>query len=159
MSWSFWLDFLNLDKKQLPFFIALCVAVVLALSFGGILVCGKMRERKKRRAETARKVQYTLPDRENRYVRARLATALRVEEIEKAVDKRCVGIRLGYAQKMLACIKEKPLTPVERLDVEEMCGFIAACGGMEKWTSSDVKGINEVLARLLKLSAKYEIAV
>ncbi len=154
-----WLEFLRLDREYLPFFVAFCVAVALALLFGWIILRGKIRERKNRRAERARRLQYTLPDRENRYVRARLATALRVEEREKGVDGRCVGIRLEYAQKMLACVRGEPLTPAERLDVEEMCGFIAACGGMERWTSSDVKAINEVLARLLKLSAKYEINV
>ena len=125
----------------------------------------RARERRERRAAVKRRLQFTLPDKENGYLRDRLHTALcaqesdeRNEEIDVA-DKKSVGVKLGYARKMLAKVKESALSPIERLDVEEMSRLVALYGRKGKWSGSDVKAINEIFARLLKLSAKYEIAV
>ncbi len=117
----------------------------------------RLRERKKVRKERARRLQYVLPERENEFVRARLEGALRADEKEELAEN--VEIKLDYTRKMLARVKEAPLSPVERLDVEEMSGLLALFTRKEKWTASDRKAVNEVCARLLKLSAKYEIVV
>ncbi len=118
-----------------------------------------LKARKTRRIQAKRRLRYTLPDERNDYVKSRLHTALRAEEGEKYVNRESVGVRLRYAKKMLALLKESPLSPVERLDVEELDGVIAAYQAREKWSSEDVKAVGEIFARLLKLSAKYEIAV
>lgn len=119
----------------------------------------KIAVRKAQRAEIKRCLQYTLPDRENGYLRDRLHTALQGNKEELSVEKHTVGVRIGYARKMLAKIKEAPLTPVERIDVEEMARLLLMYERMEKWSTSDIKAISELFSRLLKLSAKYEIAV
>ncbi len=118
----------------------------------------RAKERKKSRAERARRLKFTLPDRENSYVRARLNTALQAED--KAVEGfEPAYLRLGYVRKMLAKVQEATLSPIERLDVEEMSGLLALYTAKEKWSAEDRKAVNEVFSRLLKLSAKYEIAV
>ncbi len=134
-----------------------------AVASGAFYVCLEIRkrgiERKRRRAEKARRKEFTLPDRDNSYVRERLRTALDPERTEAAFDSKTLGVRLGYIRKLLAGVKGAPLTPVERLDVEELAAFIAACAYKESWSSGELKGLNEAFARLLKMSAKYEIAV
>jgi hypothetical protein len=74
-------------------------------------------------------------------------------------EKWKLGAKLGYARKMLAKIKEAPLSPVERIDVEEIARLVALYGRKEKWSAADVKSVSEIFSRLLKLSAKYDIAV
>ncbi len=141
-----------------------CLALLLLLSViqlvRGICALSRRRkERRRRRLQAARKLEFTLPDERNEYVRSRLRTTLRAETPPKTVDKDSAGVRLRYAKKMLSLLKESPLSPVERLDVEEMDGVVALYKGRERWSSEDMKAVNEVFARLLKLSAKYEIAV
>ncbi len=157
------------DKELLILMISFSCLVLLSFLVivgGGYLTacalrraCVRAQERKKRRAEGARRLKYTLPDRENSYVRARLNTALKGEEELLKGEKQSVGVRLGYTRKMLSRVREAALSPVERLDVEEMAGLLALYLHKEKWSGAEVKAINEMFARLLKLSAKYEIAV
>ena len=116
----------------------------------------KIAFRRAQRAQIKRRLQFTLPDRENSYLRDRLHTALQEKKEEIFLEK---GIRIGYAKKMLAKVKEESLTPTERIDVEEMARLLALYEHKEKWSASDTKTMSEVFARLLKLSAKYEIAV
>jgi hypothetical protein len=119
----------------------------------------RIAERKARREEKKRRVQFTLPDRENQYLRDRLQTALHTEREEAVLEKRGSVARMGYARKLLAQVKESPLTPVERIDVEEFAKLLAAYDRKGKWSASDVKTVSEIFSRLLKLAAKYEIAV
>ncbi len=156
----------NASKVELAtlFGVYACLALAFWLLwirlFQGILfLVKKSKERRERRLQATRRLQYTLPDERNEYLKSRLHTALRTEEPQRYADKENVGVRLRYAKKMLSLLKESPLSPVERLDVEELDGVIAAYRGREKWSSEDVKAVNEIFARLLKLSAKYEIAV
>lgn len=119
----------------------------------------KIARRRAARLELKRRIQFTLPDRENEYLRDRLRISLNTKKEEVVSERKQVGVRIGYARKMLAKIKEESLTPTERIDVEEMAGLIAAYDRKEKWSASDVKVMSEIFSRLLKLSAKYGIAV
>jgi hypothetical protein len=84
---------------------------------------------------------------------------LHTEREEAVLEKRGSVARMGYARKLLAQVKESPLTPVERIDVEEFAKLLAAYDRKGKWSASDVKTVSEIFSRLLKLAAKYEIAV
>lgn len=130
-----------------------------AIVYLSVEIRERIAERKARRAEKKRRVQFTLPDRENRYLRDRLQTALHTEREEAVLEKRGSVARMGYARKLLAQVKESPLTPVERIDVEEFAKLLAAYDRKGKWSASDVKTVSEIFSRLLKLAAKYEIAV
>ena len=68
-------------------------------------------------------------------------------------------MRLRYTRRMVAKLKEATLSPIERLDIEEMARTLVLMERKEKWSSAEIKMINEIFSYLLKLSAKYEVAV
>ena len=119
-------------------------------------------ERKRRRAEIARRLCYTLPDRENSYVRARLNTALKTPEMELNED---LGgsfdnkgeMKLEHTRMLLSKVKEAPLSQAERLQVDEIGKTFSLYFHKEKWTPLDLRAMNELCGMLLKLSAKYAV--
>ncbi len=115
----------------------------------------KIAERKRRRAELARRVQFTLPDRGNSYVRERLQTTL--QPPTPGAEEGTEPLYLGYATELLAKLKNAPLSMSERLRIEEMAAYLALCRQMSTWQEQEVKSVNETLAQLLKMAAKYEI--
>ena len=121
-----------------------------------------VRERKRRRMEIRRRMQYTLPDRENSYVRMRLNTALQVpkmgmnEDMDMAKANKGV-IKLGYARQLLNKVREAPLSPAERLQAEEMEKAFALYFHKDGWTREELQTVNELCASILKLSAKYAV--
>ncbi len=155
------IEFFGGEERAILAGVYVCLGLLVVHSLWGVgsLILRwieRRRERKKSRLTAARRVEYTLPERENTFVRSRLNTALNSSREDKETP---IEVRLGYVKKMLCSVKEAALTPVERLDVEEMSGVVAAYTAKEGWSSADRKAVNEVCAKLLKLSAKYEIAV
>ncbi len=162
------LFFLILKWDSAPLYFALaaegvCFGVLYGLLFAYLTLQGKRAERKAKREEEKRRLQFVLPDQENAYLRDRLHTALKTAESngekEFSTDKRSVGVRLSYARKMVAKLKEAPLSPIERLDIEEMARTVLLMERKGRWSGTEIKMINEIFACLLKLSAKYEVAV
>ena len=105
-----------------------------------------------------------MPERDNTYVRARLHTALRVEEdgavsnVRKSVPYENRGaVRLGYARRLLAGVQDAPLTPAERLETDTLARAFAEYSVCEKWDTEQLRAVNELFARLLKLAAKYSV--
>ena len=129
--------------------------------FTYLLVKEKLRQRRKRKEEERRTLQFTLPDKDNAYLRDRLQVALNATQTNtgRRIEKESVGVRLRYARRMVAQLKGESLSPIERLDVEEMAGTLAMIEKKEKWSGSEIKMVNEIFSYLLKLSAKYEVAV
>ncbi len=115
-------------------------------------------ERKRRRMEIKRRLCYTLPDRENSYVRTRLNTALNtvntdmppLKETEKPID-------LGYALRLLSALKGAKLSQAERLQLVEAEYTFALYTGKERWSVEDVRAVNELCASVLKMAAKYAV--
>ncbi len=146
-------------------------AVAIFLVFVGIthaafflVMWGRRRisERRHIRAETARRLCYTLPDRENSYIRMRLNTTLHVRENELNADmggsedlKK--SIKLTYARQLLSKVKEAELTHAERLQVEETERVFSLYLAKERWDTKDLRAVNDLCASLLKLSAKYAV--
>ncbi len=150
--------------------VALCLVLLVGFMLTRIIygvVCllvsarAARKERKRKRVEQGKRLQYALPDKENAYVRAKLQSTLREEipPLASEIEADKVGVRLRYARGTIAKIREAALSPVERLEVEEASKILAAYSYKERWSTEDIKSINELLGRLLKLSAKYEIAV
>lgn len=125
------------------------------LLFGVISLRKAIAERKKNRAEIARRVQYTLPQRENGYVRERLNTALHISDGHDCAKQ--AHVRLGYARVLLGKVKAAPLTVAERLQTEEMDKTFALYRGKSLWTAEELRSLNDLCAALLKLSAKYAV--
>lgn len=140
------------------------IAASVLLIFGGvtylllfciILSCRVRLERKQRRRELARRVQYTLPQKENTYVRTRLNTALSMPQEENLAY---AAVRLGYVRELLVKVKATPLSVGERLQVEEMGKILSLYKGKEDWTIHELNRLNDMCASLLKLSAKYGVS-
>lgn len=130
--------------------------------FWVIWVQRRVTERKRARAESARRLCYTLPDRENSYIRMRLNTTLQVNENELNADtdgsedlKK--SIKLAYARQLLSKLKETELTCAERLQVEETERAFSLYLAKERWNAKDLRAVNDLCASLLKLSAKYAV--
>lgn len=138
--------------------------ILYGILFAYLLITARIKARKARREEYKRRLQFVLPDKENAYLRDRLHTALKTiegngERKELSTDKKSVGVRLRYARRMIARIKGAALSPIERLDVEEMSRTLLLMEQKGRWSNGEVKMINEIFSCLLKLSAKYEVAV
>lgn len=136
---------------------------VLAILGGGAyiaLVCAlecKKAWRKKREAKetSLKRLEYTLPDKENSFIRERLNTVLKTGENEG--EKAETYFRFVHACKLLAKVREKPLSTAERLETDEIDALFKAFLKKEKWNFEDVRIVNEAFARILKLSAKYAV--
>ena len=119
--------------------------------------------RKRRRREVGKRLCFTLPDRENTYVRARLNTTLKCEErgLEADMDISNDGrlIKLGHVIRLLEKVKKENLTRAEGLQVEELSRALSAYVYKEKWSAGDLVAVNEICAAIIKLSAKYTASV
>lgn len=135
-----------------------CVAIALCIGAVCFSVCGlfalgkKIRARKRTRFEKERALQYTLPDRENEFVRARLQTVLCKEE-----ETACEGVNLAYARELLAKLASAPVVTAERLELAEIGALFSLCVRKETLTASEVRMLGDAFGRLLKLSAKYAL--
>lgn len=149
---------LNVDKKAA--WISICLLMLLGgilylMLFSALTFRKTALERKRRRAEISRRLQYTLPDRHNGYIRERLNTTLHVEEREG--EEKRVALRLGYACALLCKVQAAPLTVAERLQTEEIGKMFALYKGKECFKIEELRILNDVCATLLKLSAKYAV--
>lgn len=139
-----------------------CFALFSGISYLGLTsafaIRKKIRERKHNREQILRKLQFTLPEKDNTYIRDRLNTILKIEEKQSnATENESEPLRLEHVRKMLAKVKEAPLTQAERIEAEEMSKMFSAYLKKNKWTPSDVRIMNELFSCLLKLSAKYSV--
>lgn len=112
------------------------------------------RNRSAQRQERYRQLQYTLPDRGNSFVRARLNTALNT--VEKGSETTW-KTEFVYARSLLAKVREAQLSAVDRLQAEEMGKLFALYGKKDGLGAEDLKAVNEAFAMLLKLAAKYGV--
>ena len=145
----------------------LAVGVVGAFVIGIIAFLRRRAYRKSRLIVNGNKGDGLLPERDNSYVRARLHTALRAETTqEKGVlssQRKSVpyenrgAVRLGYARRLLAGVQDAPLSPAERLEVDTLSRSFAEYAVCERWDNEQLRAVNELFARLLKLSAKYGV--
>ncbi|MBQ4053887.1 MAG: hypothetical protein IJD33_06070 [Clostridia bacterium] len=118
--------------------------------------------RKKKSLMVSAKASALLPEKDNSYVRARLHTALRGDDIS-AEERKYVpyenrgAVRLGYVRRLLASMQDAPLLPAERLELESLSREFENYALSEKWNATQLRAVNELFARLLKLAAKYSV--
>ena len=156
-----------IDVEKTAGLVSLSALLIVGGAFYLLLFCllslrRMIRERKRRRMEIRRRLQYTLPDRENSYVRTRLNTTLQVPKIGVNADMDIAKldkntVKLGYARQLLGKVREAPLSPAERLQAEEMEKAFALYFHKDGWTKEELQTINEICASILKLSAKYAV--
>ena len=132
-----------------------CFVLLLILS-----VRERKRIRREKRAAENRRSVFTLPDRENTFVRDRLNTALRPEPPEEKAgeyDLEDGKLRLDHVRKMLARLKAAELTPGDRLEAEGISRTITLYASKDLLTAKEVHELNDCLAAVLKMTAKYEL--
>ena len=110
--------------------------------------------RRAQRKEIERKLKFTLPERENSFVQARLNTALH-PDAEKLQEQESQALPLSHAWDLLAKLREKQLTTADRLASAELAAFLSLYKEKETWTIRESQAVNDALAGVLKLSAKY----
>lgn len=120
-------------------------------------VTSRYIRRRKKRKKTNREMKFTLPDRENTFVRSRLSTVLNREfcEAEKQAEK--LAIEFTQALKTLEKISGAPLSTAEKIEVGQMQDELLFLETKAVFSAKEVSLINEKFARLLKLSAKYGV--
>ncbi len=111
--------------------------------------------RKKERVE--RQIEFTLPDRQNTYLRARLATALNPDFVELERQEETLSIGFTQALKTLSKILQAPLSPAEIIEAERMQELLENYKDRQTFSTKDVREINDAFARILKLSGKYAV--
>jgi hypothetical protein len=157
--YDFWQGFM---QERVPMsFILVWSGVVLAFCAGVWMTVAVVNAQKRKyregmeRAEIVRRLQYTLPQKDNGYIRERLQNSLKIEDVE--IERRKVCVRLGYARALLGKVKAAPLTIAERMQADEMDGIFTVYREKECWTVAELRSFNDVCAALLKLSAKYAV--
>lgn len=127
-------------------------------AFCVMLAKQKAWERRARRAEQGRRLEYGLPDRENTFVQARLNTVLRTDYGEDGLPV-LEQVDLGYAKKMLADLLAKPLSAAERLQAEDIGKTFGLYLHKPQWRACDLRVVNDAFSALMKLCTKYSVTV
>lgn len=123
-----------------------------------IALRARLKKRRESRAEIERKLKFTLPEKENTFVRARLHTALKTDEsvAENAeTEKETQALPLSHAWKLLARLREKRLSAADGLTARELAALLTAYKDKQTLSKGDVLALNDALAGILKLAAKY----
>lgn len=145
---------ITLQNATLYFATLLCVCgIFYGLALTMVTVRTYILIRKEERAKIARATCYTLPARENQFIRERLHTVLQ----EVADEEENLEISFTYVRRMLLQLRNATLSLTEKLEVEELSKLFALYTKKETFTSEDVNVVNEAFSRLLKLSAKHGV--
>ncbi len=144
-------------SNAVPFFAAMLIAVggMLLLCFVCVNVSSRKRRRKEEREKQVREMRYTLPQKDNTFIRARLNVVS--EEISEKNDGEEIKLRFTYAKNLLEKLRLQTLTLTERLETDELANVFAVYAKKETYAVEDVRLISEAFARVLKLSAKYGV--
>lgn len=144
-NWEFW---------TASSIVAVITAIILVSI--GKSICRAIKRRKAVKAMMKREREFTLPDRENEFVKERLQTRLkgRGEEKKEYRFSECVP-SFDYARTLLCRLKAAPLSAAERLSAEGISRDITHFAFQEKLSPEEVRTLNERLSEMIKLSAKY----
>jgi len=122
--------------------------------------CKKRRQKRKReRAERARRLQFSLPDKDNSFLRARLNNVLKTPDKDENFQSpiEADGVRFAYVQEMVQKALSAPLSSSDRFDLEETAKLFKAVSLREKWSDKDVRIMNDCCLKTLKVLAKYAL--
>ncbi len=143
------------------FVLAVLGGVVYPIIF--LCICARkgIKNRREKRRAIERKLKYTLPEKDNAFIRSRLNTVLKSSENEtgEAGANAEKYFRLEYARKLLNALKNASVSVAERLEITELSALFEAYLKKTEWKMAEVKTVNDALSRTLKLCAKYSVSV
>ena len=139
------------------------LAVLGGLVYPLVFLCIRLKKRVKKRRDYRRKIErklhFTLPDKENAFVRTRLNTVLQVVEESSDGENRAEEyFRLEYVRRLLFAVKNAEISAVERLEITELVALFEMYARKTEWNSTEVRAVNDAFSRVLKLAAKYSVA-
>ncbi len=125
-----------------------------------LVVLSKREQRKKARVKNAevRKKLFTLPTRDNTFVRARLSTVL--SPFATAASGHTRGIEpldFTAALELLQRVENANLTPAERMRVQRLGLEMKAYAKDMAWTTQTALAVNNAFLVILKLCGKYSV--
>ena len=142
-----------------PFFtvIFLCMVGVWFLFLSIKRIQRKNRERKIEKLRREKERAFTLPDRENTFVRERLNGVLsqKIEDDVARYDVSKERLRLEYVRRLLSKIKAMQISVADRLEANRLSRTITEQASKEKLTLQETYVLNECFLSVLKLAAKY----
>ena len=157
------MDFLRLFFTYRQLALACCFFALVSVALGITLCLIWLKrlkiKRENRRQSAWKEFQFTLPDRENSFIRERLNGALKegTGEKQEAVLLRDMDLRLDYTRKTITKLKASPLTPADRLEVNRISKTITFFALKNALSPTETRSLNDCFARLLKLCAKYAV--
>lgn len=157
------MGFLNFSYSQLKTlcFVFFLFNILTTGILGGLALISYKRKKFERFKSIAKSFSYTLPDRENSFVRDRLKGPLVPEEESKkqttTVLMKDLDLRLDYTKKTVAKLKSLELTPADRLEVNRISKTVAFYALKNALSPSETRALNDCFARLLKLTTKYAV--
>lgn len=153
----------SFSYNQLYFLCCALAAICLFLMLVLFVVWTKKRKKSRREAyeKADRDFKFTLPDRENSFVRDRLKGDLQnADEAKKqsaAVLMKDLDLRLDYTRKTITKLKASPLTPADRLEVNRISKTVTFYALKNALSPIETRALNDCFSRLLKLCAKYAV--
>ena len=117
----------------------------------------KIIARKAKREQVERELQFTLPDKDNSFVRARLNTVLKPQKTEDVETSEIQKIEFAHAKALIEKLKACRLTTADGLKIQSLIETIGTCATSSTCTTSELNQLSEAFSTLLKLSAKYAI--
>ena len=149
-----------LEKVELQWAVAFALGIenVLLLVWLFARAIARKRTLKRRRRELEeRKKLFTLPQKDNTYLRMRLATALSPVAVADGGGEDLERPDFMHAQKLLKKLDGVSLTAAERLKTQRLALQFAVFGEQDKWNVQDVIRANEALLSLLKICGRYAV--
>ena len=139
------------------------LAVLGGLVYPLVFLCFTLKKRLKKRRDYRRKIErklhFTLPDKENAFIRTRLNTVLQVADVSSDNENRAEGyFRFEHARRLLLAVKNAELSNTERLEITELFALFELYAKKTEWNSTEVRTVNDAFSRVLKLAAKYSVA-
>ncbi len=153
--------FSQTDAAVYALLLAIAAALCYVCLFAALRAKERRRARREERAKERRRAVFTLPDKENTFVRDRLNTSLRADEEpqeeEGEYDLEESKLRLKHVREMLAKLKAAPLSPSDRLETEGISRLITLYATKNRLTTKEVRDLNDCLSAILKMTAKYAL--
>lgn len=110
------------------------------------------------RAKLEKERAFTLPDRENSFVRERLGGVLKPGQgMEATFDLSAERLRLEYVRKLLSKTKAAPLAVADRLEANRLSRAIAEYAEKDRLSIAETQRLCECFLSVLKLASKYSI--
>ena len=135
--------------------LSLCVYV---LAWGLLASSLSAKQRRRiawmRAKKEAKRTEYTLPDRENGYLRERLETVLSAPQ---STETRPFDVATEYIKQTVAKLRAATLSAVDRMRLDEIVKAVAAYEMKGQLTGREQKELNVCLAEILKMAAKYGV--